>query len=104
MHSEISQATCDSCGNVMPVDWVGDSVEPETCTDPNCKCWEPGEYESIVLGIKPEIRLKWSVSIEWKPEDCWVGVFWRKPRFGHSVDIWICIIPMLPIHIKRRAS
>jgi hypothetical protein len=50
--------------------------------------------------------------IEWKPEDLWIGVYWeRKPEtaWGKRYDgewlattlhVWVCILPMLPIHLK----
>ena len=47
--------------------------------------------------------------LEFKPQDCWVGVFWRRvlivsgPMF--RTDVWICLLPMLPLHFwwQRRA-
>jgi len=38
------------------------------------------------------------------PEDVWVGVYWRKylhhdPVFGQRWDVWICLLPMLPLHV-----
>ena len=51
--------------------------------------------------------------IEFKPQDCWIGVFWKKRkkydaeiyyrtkaiRKKERLDVWICIVPMLPIHL-----
>jgi hypothetical protein len=47
------------------------------------------------------------VRLEWKPEDCWVGVFWRRGEWANNrksktewrTDVWICLLPMLPIHL-----
>lgn len=39
-------------------------------------------------------RIRW----EWKPQDCWIGVFWRTSQGWR--DVWICLLPMLPIHIS----
>ena len=48
------------------------------------------------------------IRLEFKPQDLWIGVYWKSEfvpsdfsyREGHWVwDIWVCIIPMLPIHI-----
>lgn len=39
----------------------------------------------------------WRVSIEFKLQDAWIGAFWR--RLGNSVDLWICLLPFVPIHI-----
>lgn len=43
------------------------------------------------------------VRVEFKLEDMWVGVFWRKWEFGRAIgiDIWICLVPCFPIHITR---
>ncbi len=40
------------------------------------------------------------VRLEFKPQDLWVGIFWRRrgcKRFLET-DVWICLFPMLPIH------
>lgn len=44
--------------------------------------------------------------LEFKPEDLWVGIFWKhtyaktddgdKPMF---TDVWICLLPCVPIHL-----
>ena len=46
------------------------------------------------------------ITLEWKPQDCWVGLFWRvtRPHFEATraiarVDVWICVVPMLPLHV-----
>jgi hypothetical protein len=45
-----------------------------------------------------------SVRLEWKPQNCWIGAFWKKTelenRDGDRVrfDLWICLLPMLPFH------
>lgn len=93
---------CPTCGQ-PPEDaaWVdGSSKELETCTDPNCPAWEPGEYNRVMLGIMPPWR--WSARLEFKREDCWIGAYWQMR--GQRVDIWICLLPMLPIHIMRRRA
>jgi len=47
-----------------------------------------------------------SISLEFKIEDCWVGAFWKTNNIQtvegdvkFSTDIWICLLPCLPIHI-----
>lgn len=51
----------------------------------------------------------WRWRFERKVEDAWVGVFWRRD-VGTSddgiisyryLDIWICIVPCLPLHLTR---
>lgn len=55
------------------------------------------------------------IKFEFKPQDLWIGIFWKyrglsfyceikKPDamgfYDFILDIWICIIPCLPLHIK----
>lgn len=69
---------------------------------------------------------KVTISIEFKIEDLWMGVFWHKtpeqighvqsvvfmrpgerptggitPVFANNLDVWICLLPCLPIHIRK---
>lgn len=56
----------------------------------------------------------WRAALEWKLEDCWVGAFWKRSELaltragrdgglgGGVIDIWICLIPCLPIHLTFR--
>lgn len=37
-----------------------------------------------------------TIRVELKKEDAWVGVFWR--RAGTRLDVWVCLIPFVPIH------
>ena len=45
--------------------------------------------------------------IEFKPQDLWIGVYWKKTycqtddgKKLFSTDVWICIIPMFPLHLS----
>ncbi len=40
-------------------------------------------------------RLIVQFQVEWR--DLWVGVFWRKTKI--AVHIYICILPVVPLHI-----
>lgn len=40
----------------------------------------------------------WNFQLEFKPQDCWIGAYWR--RDGNCVDVWICVLPMLPLHFS----
>ena len=40
----------------------------------------------------------WNVSIQWKPQDLWIGAFWR--RIGNAFDVYVCIVPCIPIHFS----
>lgn len=46
------------------------------------------------------------IRLEFKLADMWVGLFWRRgwPMDGNGlqVDMWICLIPCLPIHVTWR--
>lgn len=53
--------------------------------------------------MKIEKWLKqFSVKLEFKLQDFFIGFYWKKQKniygFKH-LDLWICIIPTLPIHI-----
>lgn len=42
----------------------------------------------------------WSAALEFKAEDAWVGAFWRRSGvYAEQLEIWICLIPCLPIHL-----
>jgi hypothetical protein len=43
----------------------------------------------------------WSVALEFKPQDLWIGAYWHRSEDG--LDVWVCLLPMLPIHVWRRA-
>lgn len=34
--------------------------------------------------------------LEFKLQDMWIGVYWKS--VGHAVDVWVCLIPCVPIH------
>jgi hypothetical protein len=41
--------------------------------------------------------------VEFKRQDCWIGIFWKRYRYldggPHGCDIWICLVPMFPLHV-----
>lgn len=37
------------------------------------------------------------VRLEFKAADCWVGAFWD--RRGDVMHLWVCLVPMLPLHV-----
>ena len=43
------------------------------------------------------------IRFEFKPQDLWIGAFWRKTEagsyWGWHLDLWICFLPMVPLHI-----
>ena len=48
-----------------------------------------------IMGPVHDVR--WRVDLEWKPQDMWIGAYWK--RLGNCVDCWVCLIPCVPIHI-----
>jgi hypothetical protein len=39
--------------------------------------------------------------LEFKPQDCWIGASWktREAGMGPVIHLWLCLLPMLPIHV-----
>ena len=37
------------------------------------------------------------IKLEFKIQDMWIGIFWKKSDI--RTDVWICSVPMFPIHI-----
>lgn len=45
-------------------------------------------------------------ALEWKPQDMWVGLFWRTTHAltdegvkPFATEFWLCLLPMLPLHV-----
>lgn len=47
--------------------------------------WPPRNYE-------------WRCALEWKLQDFWIGAFWK--RQGNCIDLWVCLLPCVPLHIS----
>lgn len=64
--------------------------------------WIRGGQWGLWASIQPAIWLKLNpqvlVGIEWKLADLWVGMFLKWRDFA-TLDIWICLLPCIPIHI-----
>ncbi len=46
------------------------------------------------------IDLPWlKVQLQFEPRDMWVGLFWRKTQI--AFHLYICIVPLFPIHITK---
>lgn len=44
------------------------------------------------------VCVTYKARFEWKWADLWVGLFFK--RAGNSVDIWLCMLPCIPLHIQ----
>lgn len=45
-------------------------------------------------------RLWWKIAtvrFEAKLQDCWIGAYWKREQY--ALHIWICLLPMFPLHI-----
>jgi hypothetical protein len=42
----------------------------------------------------------WQVTLAFKKEDTWIGAFWKGSPRRLPFDLWVCLIPMLPIHLS----
>lgn len=43
--------------------------------------------------------LVWRLELLFEPRDCWVGVYWSLPPSRGKLNIYICLLPMLPINL-----
>lgn len=43
-----------------------------------------------------KLSRRWRVRLEWKLADCWIGIYWAD--HGGFVDVWVCLLPCLPLH------
>lgn len=44
-----------------------------------------------------------SISLEFKPQDLWIGAYWQVDKcdaLQEQVRVWICLLPTLPICIR----
>jgi len=87
---------CRECRDAMPdINWN----HPCPHHAARCGCPTDGEFvyhrRACAIGKR---RRGWSIAMEFKPQDLWVGAFWK--RIGNCVDLWVCLLPMVPIHIS----
>ena len=54
----------------------------------------------VLVGKDIETRkYVYHVCLQFQPHDMWVGIFWEKMPL--LLNIYICIIPMFPLHFRR---
>jgi hypothetical protein len=64
-----------------------------------------------MLGMRIPKYDHWFIRLEFKPQDVWIGAFWKHSGddiglyYAYRLDIWLCLLPCLPLHIRleRRA-
>lgn len=58
--------------------------------------------DSLSYNDRQDFNFRWQfhVRIEWKPRDMWVGVYYDNRERPWEYGILICLVPMLPIHIR----
>lgn len=54
--------------------------------------------------IKTNGHLHFTLCLEFKAADMWIGAYWtHRKNFPMTrwtrTDVWLCIVPMLPIHL-----
>jgi hypothetical protein len=72
----------------------GYRVEADTLTEAICRAFmarqRAGEASSMARRV--------TISLGFEPRDLWVGVYWTLAE--HGLDIYVCILPMLPIRFR----
>jgi hypothetical protein len=57
-------------------------------------------WSRTIRGPHPARALE--LSLEWKAQDMWLGLFSAKRRHASGVryvDVWCCVLPCLPLHL-----
>lgn len=49
-----------------------------------------------LLTREVEIGSRWRFQLEFKSADAWVGAYWV--NHGGFWDLWVCLLPFLPLH------
>jgi hypothetical protein len=53
----------------------------------------------VLVGKDIEIgKHVYHVCLQFQPRDVWVGVYWERMSY---LSIYVCIIPMFPLHFRR---
>ncbi len=121
----MEQECCDECGwflgyfgectNPGCIVWEGwDKWDEEDDDNPYAdsgdydeRAYLAGEYDDEDnMNDIPKPKDHITVRLEFKPNDMWIGLYTRKTdlfpwnyRRRWQRDIWICMLPMLPIHL-----
>jgi len=96
-----------------PLEWTPELFHAIGCDDDGCaRCHpprpppEPKEPTRVLL---ERVYGRWTLRLEWRRADPWIGASWRRdPRAGSSdaprrdTHVWIGLLPCLPVRIIRR--
>jgi hypothetical protein len=49
------------------------------------------------------MKRRWFLRVEFRPRELWIGAHWKRGwcgifSLGRSLDVYVCLLPMLPIH------
>jgi len=65
----------------------------------NCGCPTDGEFTYHKRSCEISKRRRgWHIGFEFKPRNLCIGAYWK--RIGNCVDLWICLMPCVPLHIS----
>ncbi len=39
-----------------------------------------------------------SIRLEFKLQDCWIGLYWKRDQ--DRLHVWLCVLPCVPLHIE----
>lgn len=42
----------------------------------------------------------WIWRFEFKRQALWIGVYWARSADRTRTDVWVCLVPMLPFHLR----
>lgn len=45
------------------------------------------------------MKKKFEIELKFEPRDFWIGVYWDWQAKERKFHIYICLLPLLPIHI-----
>lgn len=40
--------------------------------------------------------------IKFEPRDLWVGVYWDRRHHPPELDVYVCLVPCFPLHVRFR--
>src|SRR5207302_2042731 len=60
----------------------------------------PAPRRGCARGRRGEAQgLGWCVTLEWGRRDVWIGLYWDRSEAGSYLDVYLCGVPCLPVHL-----